>query len=122
MKHILAVIPTLFLIAVPAVSQTSQTQTVSEEIVVTASALPERVEETPASVTVITKDDIEARVARDVSDVLREVPGLTVARPKGGYLGLNDRYIDFRVDDHKEPIPELARVLALKLGRPKMKE
>ena len=38
-----------------------------------------------------------------------------VAKAKGGFLGLNDRYIDFRVDDHKEPIPELARVLALRL-------
>lgn len=80
MKHILAVIPTLFLIAVPAIAQTTQPPAVSEEIIVTASALPERVEETPASVTVITKKDIEARVARDVSDVLREVPSLTVAR------------------------------------------
>jgi vitamin B12 transporter len=81
MKHILAVIPTLFLIAVPAVSQEPPPQqTVAEEIIVTASALPERVEETPASVTVITKKDIETRVARDVSDVLREVPSLTVAR------------------------------------------
>ncbi|HEU4889018.1 MAG TPA: TonB-dependent receptor [Thermoanaerobaculia bacterium] len=79
MKHALAVIPTLFLIAVSAVAQ-SQTPAVSEEIVVTASALPERVDDTPASVTVITHDHIETRAARDVSDVLREVPGVVVAR------------------------------------------
>lgn len=78
MKHVLAVIPTLFLIAIPAIAQ--QQTTVSEQIVVTASALPERVDETPASVTVITHEDIDARAAHDVSDVLREVPGLTVAR------------------------------------------
>jgi uncharacterized Ntn-hydrolase superfamily protein len=42
-----------------------------------------------------------------------------VAKAKGGYAGLNDRYIDFRVDDHKEPIPELARVLALRVPKPK---
>jgi uncharacterized Ntn-hydrolase superfamily protein len=44
-----------------------------------------------------------------------------VAKAKGGYAGLNDRYIDFRVDDHKEPIPELARVLALRVPKPKEK-
>jgi uncharacterized Ntn-hydrolase superfamily protein len=49
----------------------------------------------------------------------RQSAAIYVARPKGGYAGGNDRYIDFRVDDHKEPIPELARVLALKLRKPK---
>lgn len=60
-------------------------QTVSAEIVVTASAIPERVDETPATATVITRDEIEAREARDVADVLREVPGLAVTRT--GSLG-----------------------------------
>jgi vitamin B12 transporter len=79
MKHVFAVlVPILFLSALPVLAQ--QQPTVAQEIVVTASALPEHVEDTPAAVTVITHDDIEARAARDVSDVLREVPGLTVAR------------------------------------------
>lgn len=56
-----------------------QTQ-LNQQIVVTASAVPETVETTPASVTVITKSDIERRAARDVADVLREVPGLILAR------------------------------------------
>ena len=50
------------------------------EVVVTASALPESVESTPAATTVITKEEIEQREARDVADVLREVPGLAVSR------------------------------------------
>lgn len=59
----------------------SQQQTpVSDTIVVTASALPESVESTPAAVTVLTKSDIDEREARDVADVLRDVPGLTVSR------------------------------------------
>lgn len=49
----------------------------------------------------------------------RQSAAIYVTKAKGGYSGLNDRYIDFRVDDHKEPIPELARVLALKVARPK---
>jgi vitamin B12 transporter len=52
----------------------------SAEIVVTASSVPESIESTPASVTIVTKSDIEKREARDVSDVLREVPGLNVSR------------------------------------------
>lgn len=38
---------------------------------------------------------------------------LLVVRRGGGYAGLNDRYIDLRVDDHTEPIAELARLYAL---------
>jgi len=56
------------------------TQTVSDEIVVTASAMSETVESTPASVTVITQKEIEQHAARDLADVLREVPGLTISR------------------------------------------
>jgi vitamin B12 transporter len=79
MKHVLAIFSSVVLTAFSAAAQQQQTP-VREEIVVTASALPERVDETPATVTVITREDIEDRAVRDVADVLREVPGLTVAR------------------------------------------
>lgn len=71
-----------FLIVLIAVSASSQqiSQQLNEEIVVTASALPERADDTPATVTVITREEIDDRLARDVAEVLREVPGLTVAR------------------------------------------
>src|SRR5579875_397717 len=38
---------------------------------------------------------------------------LLVVRPKGGYGGFNDRFIDLRVDDHPTPIAELQRLLQL---------
>ncbi len=38
---------------------------------------------------------------------------LLVVKEKGGYAGLSDRWIDLRVDDHPEPIEELARLLQL---------
>ncbi len=38
---------------------------------------------------------------------------LLVVREKGGYSGLNDRFIDLRVDDHPTPIAELQRILQL---------
>ena len=79
MKSLLAF---FLLFALPVIAQTSQTSTqaVSDEIVVTASAIPETVESTPATVTVITQKQIEQHVARDLADVLREVPGLTISR------------------------------------------
>jgi uncharacterized Ntn-hydrolase superfamily protein len=36
---------------------------------------------------------------------------LVVVREAGGYGGLNDRFIDLRVDDHASPIEELGRLL-----------
>jgi uncharacterized Ntn-hydrolase superfamily protein len=39
----------------------------------------------------------------------KQSAALYVARRKGGYAGGNDRYIDFRVDDHKEPISRRRR-------------
>jgi uncharacterized Ntn-hydrolase superfamily protein len=38
---------------------------------------------------------------------------LLVVRKNGGYLGANDRFIDIRVYDAKDPISELERLLAL---------
>ncbi len=39
---------------------------------------------------------------------------LVVAKEKGGYGQFNDRMIDLRVDDHPQPIEELARLLNLR--------
>ncbi len=46
----------------------------------------------------------------------RQSAALQVARRGGGYRSANDRYIDLRVDDHKTPIEELARLLKLRRG------
>jgi len=43
----------------------------------------------------------------------KESAALLVVREKGGYAGLSDRAVDLRVDDHPDPISELARILAL---------
>jgi len=76
MKSILA----FFLVFTPFSTFAQTSQSVSDEIVVTASAIPETVESTPATVTVITQKEIEQHAARDLADVLREVPGLTISR------------------------------------------
>ncbi len=43
----------------------------------------------------------------------RQSAALLVVRAGGGYAGHNDRFIDLRVDDHPDPIPELIRLLDL---------
>jgi uncharacterized Ntn-hydrolase superfamily protein len=43
----------------------------------------------------------------------RQSAALLVVRKSGGFQGGNDRYIDLRVDDHAQPVPELARLLGL---------
>ncbi|MEP7379254.1 MAG: DUF1028 domain-containing protein [Chloroflexota bacterium] len=43
----------------------------------------------------------------------RESAALLVVREGGGYGGATDRWIDLRVDDHPDPMPELARLLDL---------
>jgi len=43
----------------------------------------------------------------------KQSAALYIAKPAGGYGGFNDRYVDLRVDDHPEPIEELARILEL---------
>src|SRR5918995_6226680 len=43
----------------------------------------------------------------------RQSAALLVVREGAGYGGLDDVAVDLRVDDHEEPIPELARLLTL---------
>ncbi|MFJ7969870.1 DUF1028 domain-containing protein [Psychrobacillus sp. NPDC096389] len=43
----------------------------------------------------------------------KQSAALLVVKENGSYGGYNDRYIDLRVDDHKEPVHELARLLKL---------
>jgi uncharacterized Ntn-hydrolase superfamily protein len=43
----------------------------------------------------------------------KQSAALVVVRPKGGYAGFNDRYLDLRVDDDPEPVPRLAGLVKL---------
>lgn len=86
MKHIVLLLVSLFISTLAfAQPPAPASPKVADEIVVTADAVPETVESTPATVTVITKKEMDDRAARDVTDVLREVPGVSVSRT--GSLG-----------------------------------
>lgn len=47
----------------------------------------------------------------------KQSAAILVVRDKAGPLGLSDRLVDLRVDDHDDPIPELARILQKRLPR-----
>jgi uncharacterized Ntn-hydrolase superfamily protein len=43
----------------------------------------------------------------------RQSAAIYVAKPKAGYGGGTDRWIDYRVDDHEDPVPRLGELLEL---------
>jgi uncharacterized Ntn-hydrolase superfamily protein len=43
----------------------------------------------------------------------KQSAALLVVKPAGGYGGLNDRYLDLRVDDHPHPVDEIERLTGL---------
>ena len=43
----------------------------------------------------------------------RQSAAIYVVKPKGGYGGYIDRWIDYRVDDHLDPVPRLGELLEL---------
>ncbi len=50
----------------------------------------------------------------------KQSAAILVVRERSGPDRRGDRYLDFRVDDHEDPIKELARILALRLPKPEM--
>jgi uncharacterized Ntn-hydrolase superfamily protein len=43
----------------------------------------------------------------------RQSAAIYIAKESAGYAGFNDRWIDYRVDDHPDPVPRLADLLEL---------
>jgi uncharacterized Ntn-hydrolase superfamily protein len=48
----------------------------------------------------------------------KQSAAILVARARGGPNGFGDRTVDLRVDDHEQPVQELARILAKRIRRP----
>jgi uncharacterized Ntn-hydrolase superfamily protein len=43
----------------------------------------------------------------------RQSAAIYVVRPKGGYGGYLDRWLDYRVDDHEDPVPRLGELIEM---------
>ncbi len=41
----------------------------------------------------------------------RQSAAILVVKESGGYGGYNDRWIDYRVDDHEDPVPQLSELI-----------
>ncbi|HKC99610.1 MAG TPA: TonB-dependent receptor [Methylomirabilota bacterium] len=64
----------------PAAAQAPDEPTRLEPVVVTATRLEQKAADAPASVTVLTRDDIEHSASQTVDDFLRQVPGFSLFR------------------------------------------
>jgi uncharacterized Ntn-hydrolase superfamily protein len=43
----------------------------------------------------------------------KQSAAILVVKPEGGYGGFNDRWLDYRVDDHEDPIPKLGELIEM---------
>lgn len=79
----------------------------SRGVFVTATRTETSLEDVPASVTVVTREDIESRSARDIVDVIRDVPGITLTgeglsgRKNIMLRGFDSRHVLLMVDGRR---------------------
>ena len=85
------------------------------EVVVTASRTSTAIDETLASVSVITRDDIEASATLDLLDLLRGVPGLDIVRG-GGQAQQTSVFLRGSNSNHALVLIDGVRVSALGTG------
>lgn len=98
----------LALASVPAFgADPAATQVVNlDNIVVTAAGYEQQLIDAPASITVITAEDLEGKYYRDVTDALQDIPGVSIEGGAGGKLestsinirGLGEAYTLFLVN------------------------
>lgn len=77
-----------------------------DDIVITASGFEQQIEDAPATITVISSEDLEGRSYSGITDVLDDVPGITIESSSGKLpgsqsivmRGLGEDYILFLVD------------------------
>ncbi len=89
-----------------AYAQEAEQDTALETIVVTASGFEQNVKDAPASITVVTREELEKGAFRDLTDALREVQGVAVtgvANEKDIYIrGLPGTYTLILVDGKRQ--------------------
>lgn len=76
------------------------------EMVVTATGFEQSLADAPASITVVSKEQLEGKRYRDVTDALQDIPGITIEGGSGGKIestqiyirGLGEDYTLFLVD------------------------
>lgn len=65
-----------------------------ETMVVTASAIEQNLKDAPASISVITQQDLQRRPVQNLKDVLKEVPGVQLTNEGDNRKGVSIRGLD----------------------------
>ena len=91
------------------------TDTVADEVIVTATRVPRSLASTNASVTVLTRDDIDRSQARTVDEVLRGLPGLSIAN-NGGFGKTTSFFLRGTESDHVLVLVDGVRIGSASLG------
>jgi outer membrane cobalamin receptor len=86
MERATRVVLLLVLAASPALAQEPEPPRL-EPVVVTVTRFEQRVEEAPASVTVVTRNDVRQSASQTVDDLLRQVPGFSLFRRTSSVVG-----------------------------------
>src|SRR3546814_19822380 len=73
----------LFLLATAALAAPALAQETPADVVVTAAGAPQSVKETGEAITVVTRDDLEARQTVSTADYLAPPTGLSITRSGG---------------------------------------
>lgn len=90
-----------------ALAQSSQAPvTQLQNVVITAAGFEQAIADAPASISVITKEDLEGKFYRDVTDALQDIPGVSIEGGAGGKIestsvnirGMSENYVLFLVD------------------------
>jgi outer membrane cobalamin receptor len=89
---LLAVVVTLLFGFSGQVQAQAPPSTTLEPVIVSSSRIPTSLAEAPESVTVITREQIDAEQPMSVIDVLRQIPGLHIDQP-GGRGGVSSVYL-----------------------------
>ncbi|WP_164738091.1 TonB-dependent receptor domain-containing protein [Frigidibacter oleivorans] len=97
-------LPLLMLSGLVAHAQTEADPYQLDEIVITATGRDQQIADAPATITVITSEQIEGRAYTNVTDILQDTPGISIEN--GGKLnapsvtirGMTENYVLFLVD------------------------
>lgn len=78
----------------------------NDVMVVTASGFEQQVKDAPASISVITRQDLETKPFRDLTDALKDIPGVTVTGGAGAtdisIRGMSGKYTLILVDGKRQ--------------------
>jgi len=83
----LGLLAALLLGAGAAAAEEAEPPTRLDPVVVTPGRMEQRASDSPASVTVITREDIEQSASRTIDDLLRQVPGFSLFRRTSSVVG-----------------------------------